>query len=165
MAPNQVSYLKGSSMESFPFGPIPKIDFRSEQQQHTLQWLQRDLLSTITSQFNSLSTKEFNTEFLQFSSLGTSIYKLQVQMSVWHEKPRHHPDGRQKGVRTDNYAIGFQKFRWNSFLIWAVSRRWCPVVRTVALQLHAISILRLPASGLREWSSGRLIRCTQFPYQ
>jgi len=26
---------------------------------------------------------EFNTKFLQFSSIGTSIYRLQVQMSVW----------------------------------------------------------------------------------
>jgi len=26
--PNQVSYLKGSSMESFTLGPTPKIDFR-----------------------------------------------------------------------------------------------------------------------------------------
>jgi hypothetical protein len=35
---------------------------------------------------------EFNTEFLQFSSLGTSIYRLQVQMSVWLEIPRRRPD-------------------------------------------------------------------------
>jgi hypothetical protein len=27
MLPNQVSYLKGSSMESFSLGPTPKIDF------------------------------------------------------------------------------------------------------------------------------------------
>jgi hypothetical protein len=43
----------------------------------------------------------------------------------------------------DSCAIGFPNFRWNSFLIWAASGRCCPVVRTVALQLHAISILRL----------------------
>jgi len=42
MPPNQVSYLKGSSMESFTLGPTPKIDFRSAQQQHTHQWFQRD---------------------------------------------------------------------------------------------------------------------------
>jgi hypothetical protein len=29
---------------------------------------------------------EFNTEFLLFSSLGTSIYRLQVQLSVWLDK-------------------------------------------------------------------------------
>jgi hypothetical protein len=82
MNASQPSLLpEGSSMESFTLGPTPKIDFKSAQ-----QWLQRDKLSTITLQFNSLSTKEFNTEFLQFSSLGTSIYRLQVQMSLWHDK-------------------------------------------------------------------------------
>jgi len=41
---------------------------------------------------------EFNTEFLKFSSLGASIYRLTVQMSVWLDKtgPRldglHRPD-------------------------------------------------------------------------
>jgi len=95
--PNQVSYLKGSSMEFFTLGPTPKIDFRSAQQQHTQQWLKRDSLSTITLQCNSLRTKEFNTKFLQFSSLGTSIYRLQVQLSVFLEKPRRRLDGRHKG--------------------------------------------------------------------
>jgi hypothetical protein len=70
-------------MESFTLGPTPKIDFRSGQQQHTQQWLQRDLLSTIALQYNSLSTKEFNTEFLLFSSLGTFIYRLQGQLCIW----------------------------------------------------------------------------------
>jgi hypothetical protein len=32
--PNQVTYLKGSLMESFTLGPTPKIDFSSAQQQH-----------------------------------------------------------------------------------------------------------------------------------
>jgi hypothetical protein len=58
----------------------------------------------------------------------------------------------------------FRKFRWNSFLIWAASGRWCPIVRTVALPLQVISIPRLRASGPRRWSSERLIWCTQFPY-
>jgi hypothetical protein len=30
--PNQVTYLKGSSMESFTLGPTPKIDFTRTQQ-------------------------------------------------------------------------------------------------------------------------------------
>jgi len=34
MLPNQVTYLKGSSMESFTLGPTPKIDFSLAQQQH-----------------------------------------------------------------------------------------------------------------------------------
>jgi hypothetical protein len=32
--PNQVSYLKGSSMESFTLGRIPKIDFTADQITH-----------------------------------------------------------------------------------------------------------------------------------
>jgi hypothetical protein len=31
---------------------------------------------------------EFATKFLQFLSLGTSIYRLQVQTSVWLDNPR-----------------------------------------------------------------------------
>jgi hypothetical protein len=49
----------------------------------------------MTLQYNSLSTKKFNTEFLPFSSLGTTIYRLQVQMSVWLNKPRRCPEGQQ----------------------------------------------------------------------
>jgi hypothetical protein len=29
--PNQVSYVKGSSMESFTLGPTPEIDFKADQ--------------------------------------------------------------------------------------------------------------------------------------
>jgi hypothetical protein len=36
---------------------------------------------------------EFATEFLQFSSLGTSIYRPHIQMSVWLDKPRRRSDG------------------------------------------------------------------------
>jgi len=45
--PNQVSYLKGSSMESFTLGPT----------------LKRDQFSTLTLKYNSLISTEFNTEF------------------------------------------------------------------------------------------------------
>jgi hypothetical protein len=41
--PNQVSYLKGSSMESFTLGPIPKIDFSCSAATTHLQRLQRKL--------------------------------------------------------------------------------------------------------------------------
>jgi len=34
MPPNQVTYLKGSSMKSFTLGLFPKIDFTLTQQQH-----------------------------------------------------------------------------------------------------------------------------------
>jgi hypothetical protein len=53
---------------------------------------------------------EFNIEFLQFSSLGTSIYRLQVQMSVWLEKPRPRPDGRHKASGRTNMRSAFQNF-------------------------------------------------------
>jgi hypothetical protein len=56
----------------------------------------RDQLNTTTLKYDSLSTTEFNTEFLQFSSLGTSIFRLQVQMSAWLEIPRHRSDGRHR---------------------------------------------------------------------
>jgi len=34
MLPNQVSYLKGSSMKSFTLGPTPKMDFTADQITH-----------------------------------------------------------------------------------------------------------------------------------
>jgi len=67
---------------------------------------------------------EFNTEFLQFSSLGTFIYRLQVQMSVWLEKPRRRPDGQ--------LCDQLSKFHRNSFLNLVASGRFCLVVRTIA---------------------------------
>jgi hypothetical protein len=42
--PNQVSYLNGSSMESFTLGPTPKIDFSlSAGTSHTATALERTL--------------------------------------------------------------------------------------------------------------------------
>jgi hypothetical protein len=58
MLPNQVFYLKGSSMESFTLGPTPKIDFRCSVAH--LWRLQRDLELL-------WALVEFNTKFLQFS--------------------------------------------------------------------------------------------------
>jgi len=51
---------------------------------------------------------EFNTEFLQFSSLWTSIYRLQVQMSVWLEIPRHRSDGSHKASGRTTVRLAFQ---------------------------------------------------------
>jgi len=51
---------------------------------------------------------EFNTEFLQFSNLGTSIYRLQVQMSVWLEIPRRRLDGRHKVSGQTTVLLAFQ---------------------------------------------------------
>jgi hypothetical protein len=86
-------------------------------------------------------------------------------MSVWLEKSRSRPAGGNKTFGRTTMRSAFEKFRWNSFLIWAGSGQCCPIVRTVALQLHTISISTLRAFGPREWSSGRLIRCMQFQYK
>jgi hypothetical protein len=43
MLPNQVTYLKRSSMESFTLGPTPKIDFSLAQQQHLAMASERTL--------------------------------------------------------------------------------------------------------------------------
>jgi hypothetical protein len=63
MPPNEVSYLKGSSMDCFTLGLPPKINFNYEQEQHN----NNDLRTIGSSQFlpkiYSLSYKEFNTEF------------------------------------------------------------------------------------------------------
>jgi len=106
---------------------------------------------------------EFNTEFLQFSSLGTSIYRLQVQMRVWLEIPRRRPNGRHKAsgwttvrstfqisqkffpelnhVRTvfpccpDGRTLAARNFHIKAWRFWTIRS----VVQTVDL-MHAISI-------------------------
>jgi hypothetical protein len=61
--PNQVTYLKGSSMESFTLGLLPKIYFNMGTTTALRQWLESKLISIITLKLYSLSSKEFNTEF------------------------------------------------------------------------------------------------------
>jgi hypothetical protein len=53
---------------------------------------------------------EFSTEFLQLSSLGTSIYRLQVQMSVWLDKPRPCPDDSHRASGQTTVRSAFQNF-------------------------------------------------------
>jgi hypothetical protein len=123
---------------------------------------------------------EFNTKFLLFSSLGTSIYRLQVQKSVWLEKPRRCPDGSQGLSRRTTVRSIFWEFRWNSFLFLSHVRTVVPcrldgctsaasnfqikdsrvrtggmVVRTVDL-MYTISIFEACASGPCWLASGRL---------
>jgi hypothetical protein len=71
-------------------------------------------------------------------------------------KPRRRPDCSDRASGRTTVRSNFWKFGWNSFLIWAVSGWWCPVVQTVALPLQVISIPRFPTSEPRGWSSGRL---------
>jgi hypothetical protein len=72
--PNQVSYLKGSSMESFTLGPTPKIDFRCSAATAHLQWLHRK---------NHVSEQLWNSIPNSYSSQcqGASIYWLGAQIS------------------------------------------------------------------------------------
>jgi hypothetical protein len=73
MLPNQVSYLKGSSMESFILGPTPKIDFKCSAATTHLQWLQRK---------NNFSEDLWNSIPNSCSSQcpGASIYRLRNRM-------------------------------------------------------------------------------------
>jgi hypothetical protein len=81
--PNQVSYLKGSSMVSFTLGPTPKIDFRCSAATIHLQWLQRknnifeQLLNSIPNSCSSQCPRAY-------------IYRLGAQISV-----RQNIDGRR----------------------------------------------------------------------
>jgi hypothetical protein len=73
--PNQVTYLKQSSMDSFTLRLLPKIDFNMSTATALRQRLERKLISTITTKLYSLSSKEFNAEFLQITCLEASIYR------------------------------------------------------------------------------------------
>jgi hypothetical protein len=141
--PNQVTYLKGSSMDSFTLGLLPKIDFNMSTATAQRQWLENKLISTITPKLYSLSSKEFNTEFLQITYLEASIYRLQkTQSESGTVFSRRRSDGSWERPRRTIVQPAFQK-RWYSFLDRAASERCYPSVRTVALQLQAISIIRI----------------------
>jgi hypothetical protein len=73
--PNQVSYLKGSSIESFTLRPTPKIDFRCSAATTHLQWLKKK---------NNVSEQMWNSIPNSCSSQcpRASIYSLRAQMSV-----------------------------------------------------------------------------------
>jgi hypothetical protein len=65
MPPNQVFYLKGSSMESFALGPTPKIDFSlSTTTAHTIMPLER------TNQLNNLTNNCISSSGIQYRILA-----------------------------------------------------------------------------------------------
>jgi hypothetical protein len=86
--PNQVSYLKGSSMESFTLGLTPKIDFRCSEATAHLQWLQRkyhvyeQLWNSILNSCSSQCPR-------------ASIYRLGAQMRVRQNIVGRRLDGQQ----------------------------------------------------------------------
>jgi hypothetical protein len=79
--PNQVSYLKGSAMESFILWPTPKIDFRCSAATANLQWLQSKLKQLNNLQ-NNFSEHLWNSIPNSCSSQcpGASIYRLRCRM-------------------------------------------------------------------------------------
>jgi hypothetical protein len=139
--PNQVSYLKGSSMESFTLGPTPKIDFRCSAVTTHLQWLQMK---------NHVSEQLWNSIPNSCSSQcpGASIYRLGAQMSVRQNIGGRRPDGGHGppgrwtwAVRTDNCATGFsQNFAKKSFLFKSCVWTGWHIVRTVTRPLQVISL-------------------------
>jgi hypothetical protein len=64
---------------------------------------------------------------------------------IWCDFPTRCLDG-SWGRRDEHLCDQLFEFVWNSFLNRAASGRCCPSVWTVAVQLHAISILRLEHS-------------------
>jgi hypothetical protein len=123
---------------------------------------------------------EFNTEFLLFSSLGASIYRLTVQMRVWLNKTGRRPDGGHRPSGQTIVRPKFWKFCWRTFLFESRVRtmRHCrpdgrtsaasnfhivaslvrtggTVVRTADL-MYAISISDAHAFGPWWQASGRL---------
>jgi hypothetical protein len=108
MLPNQVSYLKGSSMESFTLGPTPKIDFKCRAATSHLQWLQRK---------NHVSEQLWNS--IPNSCISqcprASIYWLGAQMSVRQNIAGRRPDGghgpsERTTVRQDFLKISLRIF-------------------------------------------------------
>jgi len=84
--PNQVSYLKGSSMESFTLGSTLKIDFRCSTATTHLKWLQRKY---------HVSEQVWNSIPNSCSSQcpGAFIYRLGAQMNFRQNIAGRRPDG------------------------------------------------------------------------
>jgi hypothetical protein len=84
--PNQVSYLKGSSMESFILDPTSKIDFRCSAATAHLKWLQRK---------NNVSEQLWNSISNSCTSQcpGASIYRLRCRMGDCSDMYGRRPDG------------------------------------------------------------------------
>jgi hypothetical protein len=92
--PNQVSYLKGSSMESFTLGPTPKIDFSCSAATTHLQWLLRKR-NQLNNLENNFSEHLWNSILNSSSSQcpGASIYRLRCKMGDCCNMYGRSPDG------------------------------------------------------------------------
>jgi hypothetical protein len=91
---NQVSYLKGSSMESFTLGPTPKIDFSCSAATTHLQWLQRKL-NQLNNLQNNFSKHLWNSisNFCSSQCPGASIYMLRCRMGDYCNMYERRPEG------------------------------------------------------------------------
>jgi len=105
--PNQVTYLKGSSMESFTLGFLPKIDFNMGTATVLRQRLESKLISTITPKLYSLSSKEFNTEFLQINAYKPLFIGYRRPKSSLNQFSLGGVQIVAKRVQTANCAISF----------------------------------------------------------
>jgi hypothetical protein len=113
---NQVSYLKGSSMESFILGSSPMIDFSCSAATAHLQWLERQISS------NNLTNNSLSSEGIQYRIL--TVLNAQVPLFIgWGFKwatavicidaIRTVNLSRLDGQLCDQ---NFWDFRWKSFL-------------------------------------------------
>jgi len=139
--PNQVSYLKGSSMESFILGPTPKIDFSCSAATAHLQCLRENKSAPITSENNSISSDGIHYRilavlnaqgplFIGWGSNGRLQWNIRVSSGRW-----------TRAVRTDNCATRiYEIFAENLSCLRTASGRWGTVVRTIARPLQVISI-------------------------
>jgi hypothetical protein len=99
-----------------------------------------------------------------FGSFPTTL--ISSQSDIWVKRYDQNTEGCPDGLTErpdDQLQLPFQSST-ESFHNKAASGRCCPSVRTVALRLHVITIIRLWPSGPWRLMSGRLNWCTQFPY-
>jgi hypothetical protein len=96
-------------MESFTLGPNPKIDFSSAQQPDTTATASQRMVRHNHSEIHSLSSTEFNTEFLQTTCITAFIYRLQESKFTSDLNYLGGVRRVAEGVRTDNCAIGFPR--------------------------------------------------------
>jgi hypothetical protein len=156
--PNQVSYLKVSSMESFILGSTPKIDFRCSAATAHLQWLQRK---------NNFSEHLWNSIPNSCSSQcpGASIYRLRNRMGDCSVICGCRPDGGQGSSGWTTVRQIFHKISLrNLSCLSAASGRWDTVIRTVSRPLQVISLWSLARLDNRGWASEWLNFNTQFQY-
>jgi hypothetical protein len=139
--PNQVSYLKESSMESFTLRPTRKIESVVAQQHHTCNGFRGNLISSTISQ-NNFSEHLWNSILNSWSSQcpGASIYRLRYRMGDCSDICGCRPES---GHGPSGWTTMRQIFPRNSLRNLSCLRasfgRWDNVVRTVVHLLHVIS--------------------------